>query len=438
MAVQLHPHQVKAVKEMHNGCVLKGGVGTGKTITALYYFYTRVVLGVPAQRVPTSLSGRLGSLYQDSTSTRSVWAGPSGDHVTTEVQRPTRAKDLVVITTARKRDSLDWQGDAARFAISTVREHSYGGIELTVDSWNNIEKYKNRRDCFFIFDEQRLVGSGAWVKAFLAIAKTNEWIMLSATPGDSWMDYIPVFIANGFYKNRTEFLRRHVVYNNFSKFPKIDHYVEEARLAKLRHQVVVDMPYARHTTRHLHNVVVQYDKELFDLVKEKRWNVFEKRPIRDVGEMFVVMRKLVNSDMSRLEAIRELLVKHPKLIVFYNFDYELHQLRKLEFRHHKVAEWNGHKHEEVPEGDSWVYLVQYAAGAEAWNCVETDAMAFYSLTYSYKIFEQSQGRIDRLNTPYSDLHFYLLRSGAWIDQVIMKALRAKRTFSEREAISSKN
>ena len=403
MTVKLYPHQVDAVRKMHNGCVLKGGVGTGKSITALYYFYTQICGGttrVDAKR---------------------------------EYKPLTKPTDLYIITTAKKRDDLDWEAECVPFGLSTVREESEGGVQVTVDSWNNIVNYTHVKGAFFIFDEQRLVGAGAWVKAFIKLAAVNQWVMLSATPGDSWMDYIPVFIANGFYKNRTEFLRTHVVYNNFAKFPKVDHYVETGRLEKYRRQIVVDMPYLRHTKRHVRSVMVDYDKIAWETVTKKRWHIYENRPIRDIGEMFIVMRKLVNSDVSRLGAIMELMEKHPKLIVFYNFDYELETLRIL----HNVTnvpmpEWNGHKHQQIPKTDKWLYLVQYTAGAEGWNCVETDAIAYYSLNYSYKLTEQSRGRIDRLNTPFVDLYYYILRSISPIDNAIAKSLAGKEDFSERK------
>lgn len=380
---KLYKHQLEALDKMRNGCILKGGVGTGKTITSLVYY-----------------------------------------------MRNERPRDIYVITTARKRDSLDWQGEAASFGIGPDRDSSVAGV-LTVDSWNNITRYLEVTDAFFIFDEQRLVGSGAWVKSFIKIVRRNRWILLSATPGDTWMDYIPVFVANGYYKNRTEFIRRHVVYSRFSKFPKVDHYVETGRLNKLRRQILVEMPYERHTVRHERLITVDYDRQLFDQVVKKRWHIYEERPIRDVGELFIVMRKLVNSDISRLGAVMQLFEKHPRLIVFYNFDYELEALRTLgRTLNVAVAEWNGHKHQDIPEGDKWIYLVQYTAGAEAWNCITTDAIVFYSLNYSHKIFEQSKGRIDRLNTPYTDLHYYILRSSSQIDNAIWKSLKTKETFSE--------
>jgi len=403
VTVDLYPHQIKAIGELKNGSVLRGGVGTGKSITAIAYFFLKECDG------QFRLNGR-GS-YRE----------------------PSRPRDLYIITTAKKRDGADWIKEASNFALSTEREASAGGIQVTVDSWNNVGEYVEVKDAFFIFDEQRLVGSGAWVKAFLKIAKANHWILLSATPGDNWMDYIPVFVAHGFYKNRTEFLRRHVVYNNFSKFPKVDHYVETSRLHKLRSWILVEMPYERHTRRHIQNIPVDYDKEKFERVVKDRWNVYEERPIRDVGELFIVMRKVVNSHPDRLRAVMQQLERHPRLIVFYNFNYELDALRTLgETLGIPIAEWNGQKHQEIPTTDRWIYLVQYTAGAEGWNCISTDATAFYSLTYSYKTFEQAQGRIDRLNTPYTDLYYYVFRSGAIIDTAIMKALTLKKKFNEKE------
>lgn len=371
---------------MHNGCVLNGGVGSGKTITSLMYYWHN--------------------------------------------ERP---RDIYVITTAKKRDDLDWQKDAAKLGIGRSEDATTAGT-ITVDSWNNIGRYSDVRDGFFIFDEQRLVGSGAWVKAFLRIAKANRWILLSATPGDTWMDYCPVFIANGFYKNRTDFIRSHVVYNNFSKFPKIDRYIDTGILQKHRTAVLVLMPYRRSTTRHINTTPVAFDAASFGRVKDERWHIFEDRPIKDVGELFIVMRKLVNSSPARLEKVLELHQKHPKLIVFYNHNHELESLRTLAERCEgtAVAEWNGHKHQDIPKTEKWIYLVQYTAGAEGWNCIETDAMIFYSLNYSYKIWEQALGRIDRLNTPFKDLYYYVFRSNSFIDGAIWKSLMGKKNFNEKD------
>jgi len=342
-------------------------------------------------------------------------------------------KDLYIFTTAKKRDGLDWVREAAHFGITGDRNISAGHVSLTVDSWNNITDYTDIKDAFVIFDEQRLVGSGAWVKAFLKIAKNNRWILLSATPGDTWMDYIPIFIANGFYKNRTEFVRRHVVYSTFHKYPKIDHFVEVRHLVKLRNSLLVEMPYDRATIRHSKYVIVSYDKVLWDRVVKERWHIYEDRPIRDISELFVVMRKLVNSDLSRSGALQKLMEKHPKLIVFYNFNYELDILRILASSTGTTfSEWNGQKHQEIPKTDRWLYLVQYTAGAEGWNCIETDSMVFWSLNYSYKVMEQTKGRIDRMNTPFIDLWYYIFRSNAPIDNAIAKALVMKKNFNERD------
>jgi hypothetical protein len=390
---------------MHNGCVVTGGVGSGKSITALAYYYTKVADG----RL------RINGVGED--------------------EAPKRPIDVYIVTTAKKRDSKEWEGEAARFRISREREASIAQIKLTVVSWNEVINYVDVKDAFFIFDEQRLVGYGAWVKAFLKIAKSNQWILLSATPGDTWMDYAAIFIAHGFYKNITEFRGQHVKYSNHTSFPKIEAYLEVSRLEAYRRQVLVDMPFHRHTTRFVESIIVDYDKKLFDTVWEDRWNPFEGEPIKDVAEMFRVGRRISNQDPSRLNAIMRLLEKHPRLIVFYNFDYELEMLRTIgNVLNVPQAEWNGHKHQEIPDTEKWLYLVQYTAGAEGWNCVTTDAMAFYSLNYSYKIWEQAQGRIDRMNTPFVELHYYVVRSAAKIDILINKALTQKRNFNERKYV----
>jgi len=385
--VDLYPHQQKALEELSNGKILWGGVGSGKSRVAAAYY-----------------------------------------------MRMEADADIYVITTAKKRDSLDWQREFAAYGVGKHLDATLGG-SLTVDSWNNIGKYTHVQGGFFIFDEQRIVGSGEWAQKFLHIARRNRWILLSATPGDTWLDYIPVFVANGFYRNRSEFKRRHVVYNSFAKFPKVERYLEVGHLVRLRNQILVEMPYTRHTTRVTEIVPVEYDREQFERVYKQRWNVFKERPLRDVGELFLVMRKVVNSSPTRLTAIQRLMERHPRLIVFYNFDYELDVLRSLASSGITVAEWNGHRHQPIPSKESrWLYLVQYAAGAEGWNCTETDAMVFYSLTYSYKLFEQAYGRIDRLDTPFSVLKYYVFMSDSVIDKAIWRALKSKKNFNVRRFV----
>lgn len=381
MEVDLYPHQEKALAKLRNGSILWGGVGVGKSRVAVRYYL--------------------------------------------KAESP---KHCIVITTAKKRDSLDWEGEFAQIGMGKATDATCHGV-LVVDSWNNISKYEGLKDVFFIFDEQRLVGSGQWTKSFIKITKFNRWIMLSATPGDTWLDYIPVFIANGYYTNRTEFKREHVVYNTYAKFPKVDHYVGVGRLVKIRNTILVEMPYTRETVRTTRDISVGYDKDLLDKVSVDRWNVYEDRPLRHIGEMFLVTRKVVNTDPSRLAAIRELLLDHPRVIIFYNFDYELELLRTLaDVR--PLAEWNGHKHQEIPDTEAWIYLVQYTAGAEGWNCTATDTVIFYSLTYSFKQFEQAKGRIDRLDTSHKFLTYFVISSKSWIDLAILKCLRAKKNFNE--------
>lgn len=381
MIFDLTEYQQSAMEKMCNGCILVGGVGSGKSRTALAYSFVNE-----------------------------------------------NKKDLYIITTARKRDTFEWEKELLVFPIKE---------KVVIDSWNNIAKYKNIKDAFFIFDEQRVIGNGTWVKSFLKIAKNNNWVLLTATPGDTWMDYIPVFVANGWYTNRTEFIRRHVIYNSFTKFPKVNRYIEVRRLIRLRDSIIVDMRYKKKTVSHHTYVTVPFDKEIFNTIMLGRWNVYDKKPIKDAGELCYLMRRVVNSDPRRIDILAQFLEKHPRIIVFYNFNYERDLLLELGQKVNvKTAQWNGHKHEPIPKTKRWMYIVQYMAGAEGWNCIETDTMIFFSPNYSYKSTIQAAGRIDRLNTPFTDLYYYHLITKSPIDLDIQKAFNNKRDFNEKRFVSS--
>ena len=407
--ISMYDHQLEALKNMHNGCVLCGGVGSGKSRTSLAYYYIL-----------------------------------NGGMVNTNKYVPMKPNpmDLYIITTARKRDTLEWEGELVPFLMSKDPDHTQYKHKIVVDSWNNIKKYSNVINAFFIFDEQRVVGNGTWVKSFLKIAKSNRWILLSATPGDTWMDYVPVFIANGFYKNRTEFIREHVVYSRFTKYPKVERYLGIGRLIRLRNKVLVDMEFNRHTVAHHEDITVDYDKKKYDEVTKTRWDPYKDEPIQNAGSLCYVWRKIVNSDISRQLKLMDIFEEHGRIIVFYNFDYELEILKGIFDKYKEFskkydkggcfdyAEWNGHAHEPIPETDRWAYLVQYTAGCEGWNCITTDTIVFYSQNYSYKVMEQAAGRIDRLNTPFTSLWYYHLKSRSPIDLGIAQALKKKKKFNE--------
>lgn len=394
----LYPHQQEAVDRMFDGCILNGGVGSGKSRTGVYYYFKE------------------HGGYKDA-------------YHFTPMANPC---DLYIITTAKKRDDLEWEGDLAHYLLSTHEDVNYYENKVVVDSWQNIQKYVGIRNAFFIFDEDHVTGSGAWVKAFYKIAKENRWIILSASPGDKWEDFIPVFVANGFYKNKTEFSREHLIYARYSKFPKVERYINTGRLIRLKNRILIDMEFKRHTVPHHEDVYVNYDISAYRDAGRTRWDPYKDEPIADASGLCYVWRKIVNSDISRQVALLEIFEDHPRLIIFYNYNYELDILKSMFecLNGVEVAEWNGHKHQPIPESDSWVYLVNYTAGCEGFNCIKTDTIVFYSQNYSYKVMIQAAGRIDRLNTPYTDLYYYHLKSRSGIDLAISKALRDKKNFNE--------
>ena len=404
----LRPYQMDAVMKMRNGCILNGGVGSGKSRTGLYYYFKQ-----------------------------------NGGSIEPKYIMMKKPKDLYIITTAMKRDSKEWEEELSHYLLSTNPDKNilYGNIVI-VDSWNNIKKYSDIKDAFFIFDEDRVTGSGVWVKTFLKISKNNEWIILSATPGDTWSDYIPVFLANGFYKNKTEFQHEHIIYSRFTKWPQIDRYVNTKRLIRLRDAILIDMDFNRHTISHHQDIYVSYDIKKYKDALKNRWDPFKNEPIQQASGLCYVLRRIVNEDESRIVALLEILEKTPRAIIFYNFDYERDMLLHLfscddsiennKFINYEISEWNGHAHQPIPNSDRWIYLVQYTAGCEGWNCIKTDTIIFFSQNYSYKVLCQASGRIDRLNTPFTDLYYYHLKSRSGIDAAISKALNNKKKFNERK------
>ena len=413
MTPNLDEGQRKALSELRNGNILCGKVGTGKSRVGLAYYYVK------------ECGGKIDGM----------------DHGLKKDQVPMLwPKDLYIITTAKKRDKGEWEDELALFSLSSDQEKSaYGDkVRVTVDSWNNIRKYEGVTGAFFLFDEQRVVGYGAWSKTFIRIARSNGWIFLTATPGDCWMDYMSIFIANGFYRNRRDFESRHVIYSRYTKYPQIDRYVDDRVLQRLRDQILVEIEYDRRTERHQEVILTAYDRDGYRTLMRERWNVFEQKPIENVSELCYLLRKIANADPSRVAEAVKIAEANPKLIVFYNFDYELDILRNAAWPEGTVVkEWNGHRHEEIPVSDRWIYLVQYSAGAEGWNCIETNAMLFYSQSYSYKMTEQAMGRIDRRNTEFHDLYYYSFRSYAPIDMAIARALKRKQNFNETRFMKSR-
>lgn len=408
----LRDYQMDAVNKMRNGCILNGGVGSGKSRTGLYYYFKE----------------------------------NGGSMIPNYIPMKNKPQDLYIITTAMKRNSLEWEGELANYLLSTdIDKNAFYGNKIVVDSWNNIKKYVDVSGAFFIFDEDRVTGSGAWVKSFYKITKNNNWIILSATPGDTWEQYIPVFVANGFYKNKTEFCREHVIYSRYTKWPQIDRYVNTGRLIRLRNRILIDMDFKRQTISHHKDVYVQYDVAKYKEVMRNRWDPYKNEPIQQASGLCYVLRRIVNEDESRVVALLEILEKTPRAIIFYNFDYEremlLHVVSEIEYPFddpdgiYEVAEWSGHAHQPIPDSKRWIYLVQYTAGCEGWNCIKTDTIIFFSQNYSYKVMAQAAGRIDRLNTPYKDLYYYHLKSRSGIDLAISKALDKKKKFNESKWVN---
>lgn len=397
----LNEQQRKAISQMKNGSILRAETGLGKTRTSLGYFFTRY-------------GGNLGEEF-----------GYEG-----RFKMPSYLPNLYVITTAKTRDSKSWERE-----LNVYRLYDNDDFHYVVDSWNNIDKYRDVKDSFFIFDEQRAGGSGKWAKRFIEIAQNNEWVLLSATPGDKWKEYIPIFIAHGFYRNKTDFMNKHCLTNPYRVWDI--KYINEGMLIRHRRDITVYMDKEKPANPNHHNIYAGYDKDKYTLIQRDRWNPYSNEPIQNGADLVRLLRRVVNEDYSRIELVAQILLDHPKLIIFYNFNYERDLLRM--FAHSvgiDIAEWNGSLHQNIPSSDSWIYIVQYSAGCEGWNCFETDTMVFYSQDYSYKRMHQAEGRISRLNTPYDNVFYYHILSRSTIDRMISRSLSEKKDFNDSKFLNS--
>lgn len=392
------PHQRDAIRKISNGNVVVGATGSGKSLVGLVYYYTNILEGSVEP-----------------------------------FRKPTKSVSLYIITTATKRDSLDWNSECAEFALSTNQEASVNGIKVVIDSWNNIKKYKDIRGGFFLFDEQKTTGYKRWSKIFIRIAKNNRWILITATPSDRWMDLLSVFIANGFYKNKRDFVNQHVTYNPYVKYPSITGYRNVNKLRILKKRIFVIIDYQSPSIIENKVISVDYDVDALTQIEKTEWNPFTDSPIINLSEFASVLRRSLNSHPSRINEAIRIRNTVKKLIVFYNFNFEL-EILKHGYSGIKIGELNGHRHDALPVGSDWVYLVQYNSGNEAWECFTTNHMLFYSLNYSFRIMTQAKGRINRLTSGFNYMYYYYLVSNHWLDKGIQKALNKKRDFNNKEIL----
>lgn len=371
--ISMYEYQLEAIDKLQSGMILWGNVGSGKSRTSLYFYCKN---------------------YSN--------------------------KKLLIITTAQKRNNGEWLEECKVFGLNPI-----------IDSWNNIKKYEKYENYFIIFDEDHLTGYGAWSKTFIKMAKCNDWLVLTGTPGDNYAEFMTVFIAKGWYKNKRDFEENHVIYSRYSKYPKVDRYINQGLLEKHRRDILVKMFVEKRPMVHKEIVITQYDISKYKKAyKEKRDE--NNKPFKNATAFCLYLRKICNEDESKIVKVRELLLKHNKVIIFYNYIYEKEMLLKLlkTMKTFNVGEYNGQHHDDIPIGERWAYLCQYTAASEGWNCLLCDTMIFFSMSYSYKAMEQAAGRINRVNTPYKDLYYYYLRTTSSIDLSINRALSTKRNFNE--------
>ena len=383
--IKLLKYQEEAIQKLHSGSVLYGATGSGKSLTGLAYYMR-------------------------------CWS-----HL-----------DLYIITTSKKRNAGEWEEEIAKLGCPPPK---------AIDSWNRLKNYRMVSDAFFLFDEHKVGGHGKWAQSMITIAKKNKWILLTATPGDVWDDYASIFIANEFVKNKTTWNEDFCIFDRISKYPKIIGYQREDVLKNMRDAVLVPMEYQSEKVPipYVIPYKVDHEEEAYVLARRKSLRHPEMRAFRNTSAMFAYMRMNLPDKESKIQALADVLKKEPKAIIFYNFTPEKYEIENAARQVNiPFFQYNGQIKDNVPDGDTWVYAVQYTAGAEAWNCITCRTVIFYSMNYSYKVMTQAKGRIDRCNSPFDELHYYYFISPDFeIDQEILNALTRKEKFNE-EALANKH
>ena len=140
-------------------------------------------------------------------------------------------------------------------------------------------------------------------------------------------------------------------------------------------------------------------------------------------------------DKSKLDWMRDFLEGYDeRVVVFYNYNAELEQLKQLlERLDRPYSEYNGHRKDlrAFQESSEGVVLANYGSASTGINdFVIASTMVMYSLTTSYIDFEQAKKRIDRIGQTKKPLFYFLIMKGT-IDARVYHSLQEGKDFDER-------
>lgn len=357
--------------------------------------------------------------------------------------KTTNKKKWLFITTASKRDSKDVENEMVMwFGKESLSSYSLEVIswaalaKWTITNWNSLEDYA------FVFDEVACAKAGVSSnrgRAFIQIAKqTDCWTGYTATPGDRWEDFQAYFVAAGYVKNKTAFMREFCQVQTFKGYPEIVGYYDEHILKAYWKRLTVcpdtqamldELPAEQHKTYHFK--------------PSPTYKRFLKERLDEDGNF-------IDTVMGYCHYCRRLCLTAEKLqwvsdylsglgtnaVFFYNYIAEGEELEKVAKKAlpkgAKVWRIDG-KHHDIPTADTIgkydIVLAQYASGSESLNLQFMNHMVFVSPNYSYTTSIQARGRIKRIGQKQNMFFWYLVCDGT-IETDVYACLRGKSDFAE--------
>lgn len=135
----------------------------------------------------------------------------------------------------------------------------------------------------------------------------------------------------------------------------------------------------------------------------------------------------------KLQRFKELLQStNDRLIVFYNFNAELQELKKIcKDLDKPTSEVNGHCKDltAYETEDNSVTLIQYQAGAMGLNLQQANKIIYFTLTDKSELFEQSKKRIHRIGQDKPCFYYILICKGS-VEEVVLDTLKMRKDFTD--------
>lgn len=345
----------------------------------------------------------------------------------------TGARKVIVICPASVRDTKVWQLDLEK-----------SGLEFDafqVEGYSFLQKFKKLdftmySDYYVIIDEahkiknsQSLQGMGAWKLCLLA----RGYSLLSGTPMSKWADATNYAKITGLVTNKTEFYRKYVVeqrsyahkgmdivgyrnteelirwWNSIALRGRSEEFVELPR----KQVIEVSVPIKR--------------KEYISMIKNRI--TADGEPLDNAPKLTWALRAHAEAAPEKIRWVVEKVEGLENCIIFVNTIAAIESLSAhLKDAGVKHGVWYGKKKDKFE--DQNVMVVQYQSGGTGLNLQKFSTTIFLSPCYSFIDYTQAVGRTYRNGQP-NKCTFYHLKSFGTIDAAIYAALSEKRDFDDK-------